>query len=195
MVSVICVLGLGLGDALGHHEGDVGGRLAERAQHQAVGLPKLHDEGFGVRRLQLCDEAYELLAHAVARTPALQRGDAVLGGDRRPSCHSSPSRSVKVQVSLSSLTVHLSTICGWTCRFAVEREQRVVDHHAVVGADQRRGPDRIDNLEIRVQRHFKRRLGDHGRRRRQARRQRRQAERAHAREALAHKSHVVILRR
>ena len=29
-----------------------------------------------------------------------------------PSCHFSPSRSLKVQVSLSSLTVQLSTICG-----------------------------------------------------------------------------------
>ena len=33
-----------------------------------------------------------------------------------PSCHSSPSRRVKVQVSLSSDVVHLSTICGLTCR-------------------------------------------------------------------------------
>ena len=31
-----------------------------------------------------------------------------------PSCHSSPSRKVKVQVSLSGETSHLSTICGLT---------------------------------------------------------------------------------
>src|SRR4029450_563572 len=30
-----------------------------------------------------------------------------------PSCHSSPSRRVKVQVSLSGETVYLSTIWGW----------------------------------------------------------------------------------
>src|SRR5882757_9934010 len=30
----------------------------------------------------------------------------------------------------------------------VEREQRVVDEIAMVGGDQRRGPDRIDDLEI-----------------------------------------------
>ena len=76
-----------------------------------------------------------------------------------PSCHSRPSRSVKVQVSLSSLTLHLSTICGLTCELLVEGEQRVVDHHAVVRADQRRGPHRIDDLEVGVQRHLQRRLG------------------------------------
>ena len=32
-----------------------------------------------------------------------------------PSCHSRPSRSVKVQVSLSGETSHLSTICGLIC--------------------------------------------------------------------------------
>ncbi len=35
-----------------------------------------------------------------------------------PSCHSSPSRRVKVQVSLSGETVHLSTICGFTSSFS-----------------------------------------------------------------------------
>lgn len=38
------------------------------------------------------------------------RTSAEVTGD--PSCHLSPSRSLKVQVSLSSLTVQLSTICG-----------------------------------------------------------------------------------
>ena len=35
-----------------------------------------------------------------------------------PSCHSRPSRSVKVQVSLSGETSHLSTICGLTSSFS-----------------------------------------------------------------------------
>ncbi len=35
-----------------------------------------------------------------------------------PSLHSSPSRSVMVQVSLSSETVYFSAICGWTLRSA-----------------------------------------------------------------------------
>ncbi len=35
-----------------------------------------------------------------------------------PSCHSRPSRRVKVQVSLSGETSHLSTICGLTWSFS-----------------------------------------------------------------------------
>ena len=35
-----------------------------------------------------------------------------------PSCHLRPSRSLNVQVSWSSLTVQLSTICGWTSNLA-----------------------------------------------------------------------------
>ena len=35
-----------------------------------------------------------------------------------PSCHSRPSRSLKVQVRPSSLVVQLSTICGLTCNFS-----------------------------------------------------------------------------
>ena len=35
-----------------------------------------------------------------------------------PSLHSSPSRSVMVQVSLSSETVYFSAICGWILRSA-----------------------------------------------------------------------------
>jgi len=35
-----------------------------------------------------------------------------------PSCHSRPSRSVKVQVRLSSLTSQLSTICGCGVRLS-----------------------------------------------------------------------------
>ena len=35
-----------------------------------------------------------------------------------PSCHSRPSRKVKVQVSLSADTSCLSTICGWTALFS-----------------------------------------------------------------------------
>ena len=35
-----------------------------------------------------------------------------------PSCHSRPSRRVKVQVSLSAETSYLSTICGLTTLFS-----------------------------------------------------------------------------
>ncbi len=76
-----------------------------------------------------------------------------------PSCHSSPSRRVKVYVSLSGETSHLSTICGLVCSFSSSAEQRVVDEIAVMGRDQRGGPDRIDDLEVRMHDRPQHRLG------------------------------------
>jgi hypothetical protein len=52
-------------------------------------------------------------SRALQRCSEAMQSSAVTGA---PSCHSSPSRSVNVQVSLSGLTFHVSTICGWTCR-------------------------------------------------------------------------------
>ena len=52
-------------------------------------------------------------SRADQRLSEATQSSAVTGA---PSCHSRPSRSVKVQVSLSSLTVQVSTICGLTCR-------------------------------------------------------------------------------
>src|SRR5204863_9901303 len=44
----------------------------------------------------------------------------------------------------------------------IHREQRVVDHVAVVADDGGGGPDRIDDLEVRVQNHAQRGLGRRG---------------------------------
>ena len=97
--------------------------------------------------------------YGIAHRPALERGHDVLAVTGVPSWNSSPSRRVKVQVSLSSEVVHLSTICGLICEIAVEREQRVVDHVAVVADDVGRGPDRIEDLEIGMVDDPERRLG------------------------------------
>src|SRR5215472_421126 len=60
-----------------------------------------------------------------------------------PSVHFSPSRSSKVQVSLSSETPHLLTICGCWLLVAIDAEERVVDHAAGIGRHVRGGPDRV----------------------------------------------------
>jgi hypothetical protein len=73
----------------------------------------------------------------------------------------------------------------------VEREQRVVDHHAVVGADERRGPDGIDDLEVGVERHFQRRFCRRAgwRKCQRRRRQCREAQNATASETHGHGTH------
>jgi hypothetical protein len=149
----LCV-GIGLGDTLGHHEGDVGGRLAERGEHEAVGLLEPHDERLGVHRLQFGDEAHELLAHAVAHAPALQRGDAVL---RRHRLAVVPFEPVAQREGPSELVVTYAPRVDhlrFDGELLVERKQRIVDHHAVMGANQRRGPDGIDDLEVGVESHL-----------------------------------------
>ena len=61
-------------------------------------------------------------------------------------------------MSLSALTSYLSTICGLISPFSSVREQRVVDHVAVVAGDVRGGPDRVDDLEVRVHHRLERDL-------------------------------------
>src|SRR5471032_891508 len=73
---------VGLGRLLRHHERHVRRRLAERLEDQAVGLLHVHLEGLGVDRLEPGNRAHHLLAHRIPSRPALDRGDAVIAGDR-----------------------------------------------------------------------------------------------------------------
>ena len=101
-------VGIGVGDALGHHEGHVGRRLAERFEHQAVGLLQHHLEGLGVGRARARSTTpisfWPIESLAPQRLIEATQSSAVTG---LPSCHSRPSRRVKVQVSLSGETVPL----------------------------------------------------------------------------------------
>ena len=164
-------VGIRLCHALGHHEWHVGCRLAERRQHQAVGLLQPHDKGLGVGCFQFADKAHQFLRHAVACRPALERGDAILCRHRGPVM---PLKAIAQREGPGELVLahgpgvdHLRP----DRELFIEREQRVIDHEPVMGADQRRGPDRIDDFEIRMQRDFQRTLGRGGRHDGQMRRQ------------------------
>ena len=75
----------------------------------------------GVDCLEVLHEVHELLAHGVARAPALDRGDAVLRGDGLAVVPFRPhSRRVKVHTVLSGETSYLSTICRLTALFSSE---------------------------------------------------------------------------
>ena len=67
---------------LRHHERHQRRRLADRLQHQAVGLLQFQRDGLGVGGFDAGGEIHQLLAHAVVLAPALQRGDAVFRRDR-----------------------------------------------------------------------------------------------------------------
>ena len=69
---------------LGDDERHVAVLLGERAEHEAVRLLQLEDEGLVVRRLERGRLGHELLPRRVLHRPALQRRDGVDGPDRLP---------------------------------------------------------------------------------------------------------------
>ena len=131
--TLICVLGSVSATRFGHHEGHVRRRLAERLQHQAVRLLQLQREGLGVRRPSMSPtRAHQLLAHRILGAPALDRGDAVLGGDRLAVM---PFEAVAQGEGLGELVgrdVVLVDHLRLDLELLVHREQRVPDEVAVI---------------------------------------------------------------
>ena len=137
-----------VGHALGHDEGHQRRRLAERLQHQPVGFLQGEREGPGIDRLHLLREVHQLLAHGIARRPPLDRGDAVLGGDRLAVVEFqavAQGEGVGELVAAHGPGVdHLRL----DSEPAVDGEQRVVDHVAVVAHDVGGGPHRVEDLHV-----------------------------------------------
>ena len=152
-VVVDLLVRVGVGDALGHHEGHVRRRLAQRLQHQAERLLEDDGEGLGVDRLDVAGGLEQDLPEAVARAPALDRGDAVLGRDRGAVAPFQPvaqrDRPGQLVVGNGVLLRHL----GLDLEIGVLGEQDVIDHVAVVARDQRRGPDRVEDLDVGMRHH------------------------------------------
>ena len=113
----------------------------------------------------LSTKRHQQLAHAVVLAPALDRGDRVLGRDGLAVV---PQQAVAQREGVGQVVVadlvavdHLRL----DLEILVQREQRIVDHIAVVAADIGRGPDRIDDLQIGMHHHAQRVLLSAGRRR------------------------------
>ena len=141
---------VGLGDTLGHDEGDRRARLAERLEHEAAGLAEEDPEGVGRGRVHPRDELHQRRAHRVALAPAADRGDHVVTGDRLavvPQQAATQLEGVEAVVGADGPGVdHL----GLDLPFLVGAEQRVVDHVAVVAAHVGGCPDRVEHGEVRV---------------------------------------------
>ena len=149
-LAVDLLEGVGVGDFLGHHEGHLRRRLAERVEHQAVGFFQDHLEGLGVDRLEVLHEVHELLSHRIARRPALDRGHAVGSGDRLavvPFQAVTQREGPQHLVGRDLVLVDHLRLDGVVL---VDREQRVVDHVAVVAGDVGRRPDRVEDRQVAV---------------------------------------------
>ena len=79
-----------------------------------------------------------------------------------PSCHSRPSRSVKRIALAVGRDVVLLDHLRLDRALLVLREQRVIDHVAVVADDVGGGPDRIEDLQVRMHHRAQGRLGKAG---------------------------------
>jgi len=129
-------------DARRHHEGHVRRRLAERLQDQAVGLLHLHLEVLGSTTSKSMTEAI-IFWPIESWRPALDRGDAIFGGDGLAVAPLQAVAQVNVQVSLSAETSYLSTICGLTSNFS-SIANSVSQTSSVIAHDVGGGPDRIE---------------------------------------------------
>ena len=169
MNSEICVFGSVSATRFGIMKGTAEDGLPRPKIRRPVGSLSLTVKVFGVVGRHRLDEAHQLLAGGVLGAPALDRGDAVLGRDRLAVV---PEEAVAQRegvgelvralgVSLDHLRLDLALL--------VHREEGVVDHVAVVAGDVGRGPDRIDDLEVRMHHDLQRRLRLRERSRRGAR--------------------------
>ena len=140
---------VGLRDALGHDERHVRRRLRERLERERERLLQLERERLVVRPPSTLRSPRRASGRARRASPSARSTRCSRpSAPAAPSWNLSPSRSVNVYVSLSSLTSYLSTICGCDLELRVGREQRVVDHVAVIAGDVRGGRDRVEDAQV-----------------------------------------------
>ena len=104
----------------------------------------------GVFDLQAGDERHQLLAGGVLGGPALDRRDAVLGGDRLAVM---PGQATAQRQRVGELVCRNLVIghhLWFDLTLRVSGKQGVVDHVAVVADDVGGGPDWVQDLHIRV---------------------------------------------
>ena len=145
------LVGVRLRVLLAHDDGQVGLDLAERLQHQAIGLLKDDLEGLVVLDGRVGDPLEHVLGGAVAGGPAADRGDDIGAGDGLPVVElqavAQRERIGLLVVGDAPLVDHLRLDVA----IVVQSEQRVVDQQTVVAGHVGGGPDRIEDLEIAVQ--------------------------------------------
>jgi hypothetical protein len=135
---------------LRHHEGNVGGGLAQSQQDEASRLLELYDKGLCVFDLDVRHKRYQLLPASVLGRPALDRSHAVLGCDRLTIV---PEQAIAKREGVRELVGRRLVLVDHLrldLALLVGREQRVVDHVAVVADDVGGRPDRIQDFQIRV---------------------------------------------
>ena len=146
--------GVGLGQPLRHHRGEVAARLAERVRQQGKWFFQSEHDGLIVRRRQFIGVAEQGLAKRIALAPALDGSDAV---PREHFLTIVPGQSV-AQRQRPALAVIFGHMAGQHLRLrlvgAVDAVQCVKDHKPVVARDVRGSPDRVEDRRVRLRDEF-----------------------------------------
>ena len=141
---------IGLGILLAHHVAERGRDRGQAVDHEPIGRAQHDAEGLVVDDRGILHAPHQRLAGAAAGGPATHRGDAV---GRRHRGAVGELQAITQLERIGELVVGHAP-AGHHLRLrreiGVEAEQRVVDHPAVVGADVRGGPDRIEHAQVRM---------------------------------------------
>ena len=139
---------IGLGLLLAHDVKHRRRGLRHQVGDQAVRLLQRDHEGLVVLLRDVLHALHHVLAAAVARRPAADRRDHVVGGDGRAVGEFQPVAQLERVGELVVGDAELGNHLRLGALLAIEREQRVVDHRAVIGGDVRGGPDRIERAQV-----------------------------------------------
>ena len=138
------------GDPLRHDEADRAGRLGQRVDQQREGL--LHPEGQAAVVIgdQFLAGGVDRLAHGVARPPALDGGNGILGQHRRAIVELEPGAerdsdapaAIFHRVPFGHLRLRLE--------LRVQAVERVVNQEGMVARDIGGGDDGVDHRDVRL---------------------------------------------
>ena len=143
----------GVGHALGHDERHIGTRLRQRIQHQPERLFQDQFNGLVIDCAQIGSVFHQHLAHAVFFPPSFERSHSICSGH---GCTVVEHQSVAQSHGVGELVVTHRIILHHlrlNVQFAVECKQGVVHHVPVVAGHVGSGPDRVNDLQVRVHHH------------------------------------------
>jgi hypothetical protein len=127
--------------------------LAEGVDDEGEGSVEHEGEAAGIHHLDLLRRLHQHAAEGLAPGPAAERGDAILGGHRRAvveleALAQGESPGQPVLADLPALE-HLRVVVP----VRVDRDEGVEDHVGEDAGRVDRGDDRVEDLQLRVERH------------------------------------------
>ena len=131
-----------------HDEGHLGGQLPDRVDQQREGPGQADAEGAVVHHRHLGHRGHQGLAEGIARAPAAERGDHVLRAHRFVVVEAQAFAQAEGPDQVGAGPFPGFDHLGADAEIGIGREQRVVDHVAMVAHDVARGAHRVDRGQV-----------------------------------------------